>query len=314
MTCLIIKSGSADVMGEWKALFGKYAPGLRVAGWNDPDIRPEEVDFALVWEPDPGRLAQMTNLRAIISSGAGVDHITADPSWPRHVPLVRMGTDDATVQMGDYVTWAAFSLLRPTRQWFLHQQRHEWHNDGQSARTSTETCVGVMGLGNLGTHVAQRLVRAGFAMRGWSRSPKDVAGVECFHGDGQRREFLGQTDILVSLLPATGETRGLINRELLSCLRAPAALISVGRGTQVVEEDVLDCLDRGILSGAVMDVFATEPLPASSPLWAHPRVIVTPHVAAEASRAARARYTADVIASVMKGDAPKLLYLPERGY
>jgi glyoxylate/hydroxypyruvate reductase A len=171
-----------------------------------------------------------------------------------------------------------------------------------------------MGLGSLGGAVARRLTAAGFDVLGWSRTEHTIEGVSCFWGESQRAAFVAECHVLVCLLPETEQTRGLITYELLEQLRQPSGLVNVARGPIVVEADLLRALEEGILHGAVLDVFDHEPLPPGSPLWHAPRVMVTPHVASEASRPARARQVVQTIRALERGEAVPLRYDPALGY
>jgi glyoxylate/hydroxypyruvate reductase A len=310
---LLVKSGGEKAVSDWQNCFRKADPRIDVRSWNDPAVNPEDVRYVVVWEPEEGRLSQMTGLRAVFSSAAGVDHITCVSDWPRHLPLIRMGGDETAQRMGEYIAWGCLSLLRDTRSFALAQPEQRWkHKDTPfSARHRT---VGIMGLGNLGTAAARMLQGLNFTVQGWARSHKDIPGVRSFAGAAELPAFLAGTDILVSLLPSTPETAGLIDAAVLAQLPAGAGLVSAGRGQHVVEPDLIAALDAGHLSGAVMDVFATEPLPAGDPLWTHPKVTVTPHVASMATRQDRAAYVAGAIAAQEAGLPLPNVYDPERGY
>ncbi len=283
---LIVKSGGQEVLPAWQACFRECAPHLDVRHWNDPDVPVEKVRYAMVWEPEAGRLASFPNLAQVSSSAAGVDNIVSDPHYPKHVPLVRMQTEDQAQRMGEYVCLGALGLLRNMNRMVRAQQRREWDNFIQE-RSARDTRVGVMGMGNLGTRAAIMLRDLGFRAAGWSLSRKSVPDVESFAGPAEMDPFLARTDILVCLLPDTPATRGLLNASTLDKLPAGAGLVNAGRGTHVVQADLLAALDSGHLCGAVLDVFETEPLPADSPLWTHPRITITPHVASFGSRADR---------------------------
>lgn len=310
---LLVKSGGAAALPEWRSLFAAVAPQLDVRLFGDPAVDPAEVGYVLVWEPTPGHLARMPNLRLICSSGAGVDHILADPDLPRHVPILRMGSDEARQRMGEYVSLACLSLLRDMKRVLVAQAAGRWDNFDPE-RTAAETRVGIMGLGNLGRRAAEMLRGLGFAVSGWTRTPRDVPGVECHAGAEQRDIFLRGADILVNLLPDTPDTRGVIDAATLARLPAGAGVVNAGRGPQLVVADLIAALDSGHLSGAMLDVFDTEPLPAESPLWTHPKVIVSAHVASNSSRRSRAHYVADAIAAFERGEALPNMYDPIRGY
>jgi len=310
---LLVRTGGEQAVPEWQALFAQTAPHLDVRWFHDKEVDPADVAYAFVWAPEPGRLAALPNLRLIVSSGAGVDHITSDPAWPSHVGLVRMGGDETGQRMGEYVSLAALALLRDLPRMIAGQRARQWDNF-DAARSAPEVTVGIMGLGNLGQASARMLQGLGFRVIGWSRSPKSCPGVTGYAGPSERSAFVACADILVNLLPDTPETARMIDARLLAGLPRGAGVVNAGRGPQLVLDDLLAALDSGQVGGAVLDVFEEEPLPAEHPAWAHPRVLVTPHLASQSSRPARARYVADAIAAFERGERPPNLYDPARGY
>lgn len=314
MTCLVVRAGGSRVFPHWKALFAELMPELEVREWDDPTLDPAHIDYALVWQPEPGRLAAMPNLRAILSVAAGVEHVVCDPSWSRSIPLIRMGEEQTRGQMADYVLWAVLSLLRDAPRWQAGQAAGQWVRRERAPLLSSDMQVGVMGLGSLGEVVARRLAAAGFGVLGWSRSEHRIDDVRCFWGESQRAAFVAECHVLVCLLPETEQTRGLITYELLRQLRQPSGLVNVARGPIVVEADLLRALEDGVLHGAVLDVFDHEPLPPESPLWHAPRVMITPHIASEASRPVRARQVVQTIRALERGEPVPLRYDPARGY
>ena len=307
---LVVKSGGAEAVPEWAAGF---PPHVDVRWWDEPGLDPALVDYAVVWDPEPGRLAQFPNLKAIFGSGAGVDHIAADPHLPKHVPLIRCVPWEAAQRMGEFVCWAVLSLAKEARRMALLQAERRWENVDPPSAAAART-VGIMGLGAMGEHSARMLRGLGIPVRGWSRSRKAIEGVESFAGAAELDAFLAGTDVLVCLLPATAETTGIIAAPLLAKLPRGAGLVQVGRGAQQVLPDILAALDSGQLSGAVLDVFAPEPLPPEEPAWTHPKGIVTPHTASLPTRAERARYIASVIDMLERGETPPHLYDHARGY
>lgn len=309
---LLVNSGGEAAIDDWRRMFAPVAPHLDVRWLEDATVPPEQVLYVFVWAPKPGLLARFPNLRLIVSSGAGVDHITADPAWPRHVGIVRMGGDETAQRMGEYVCLGALAMLRHLPRIIAGQRAAKWdHFD--SPRTAAETRVGIMGLGNLGLRAAEMLRSLGFPVAGWSRTTKSIPGLASY-AQAELDAFLAQSDILVNLLPDTPATKSALRAETLAQLPPGAAIINAGRGPQLVQSDLLAALNSGHLSSAMLDVFETEPLPPSDPLWHHPKVIVTPHLAALASRPARARYVADAIAAFERGERPDNLYEPDRGY
>lgn len=309
---LIINSGGPQAIDEWRAQFRAFAPELDVVGWNE-DVDPASVDYALVWAPDAGRLATFSNLKLIISAGAGVDHILADPTLPRHLSIARMVTARTQTEMAEFVLTSALMITRGVKRIVDNQSRRHWEVI-DSLRVAADVRVGIMGLGHLGVASAQLLSRVGFPVSGWSRGASTLPGLPSYAGQEQLGQFLANTDLLVCLLPATDATRGILNRATLSQLPRSASLINAGRGSHMVAQDLLDALDSGQLDQAILDVFDPEPLPPESPLWSHPGIIITPHCAAIPDRKERARHTALLIAANERGESLPNIYDPLRGY
>lgn len=310
---LVVKSEGLRAQQEWCEHLTRFSPGLVARPHDAPGLREEEVRYVLAWDPPPGWLARLPGLRVIFSIGAGVDHITRDPSWPRHVPLVRMGGEEVGQRMGEYVAWACLHLLRNGRGFARQQEERRWRWT-PAENTARDLTVGIMGLGTLGAAAVPMLRALGYGVVGWSRGRKAVEGAESFAGEAELDAFLARSDVLVCLLPSTPETMGIIDARLLSRLPPGAAVVNAARGTHLVVPDLLAALDAGHLSGAVLDVFDTEPLPEGSPLWTHPKVTVTPHIASIARRRERARFVAEAIADFEAGRPLPNLYDPERGY
>ncbi len=276
----VLPTWPADV---WKAAMVKVAPELDVRIWPDTG-RIEDIEYAAAWLPPADVLKNLPNLKVIYSLGAGVDAILKDPTLPENIPIVRVNDDDLTKRMTEYVVLHVLLHHRQQRRIDANQKARIWNSFPTHAASALS--VGIMGLGVMGQDSALRLRDLGFRVAGWSRSRKAIEGVECFAGAGEFDQFLARTDVLVSLLPATAETDGIINRTNIQKLSrkgpfgAPS-VINAGRGRQQVAEDILACLESGELHAATLDVFAVEPLPADSALWTHPKVTVTPHIAAD---------------------------------
>jgi glyoxylate/hydroxypyruvate reductase A len=267
---------------QWVSRLRSELPGRSVVVPGEPFDR-RAVHYALAWKAPAGAFAGLPNLEAIFSLGAGVDHLLGDPKLP-DVPILRVVDPDLTNRMSEYVVLHCLKILRRQMRYVRQQQERVWDDD-DSQPAARHVRVGVLGLGVLGRDAARKLQVMGFDVAGWSRSPKRLPDLTTFSGDEGLATFLARTDILVCLLPLTDDTRGLIDRKLLGGLARDgrvggAHLINAGRGGLQVESDILACLDEGLLASATLDVFETEPLPSESPLWAHPRVTVTPHNAA----------------------------------
>lgn len=277
------------------------------------------IDTALVWQPPPGLLRTLPNLKLIVSVGAGVDALVGDSTLP-YVPLVRFVDPDLTGRMVAYVALNVLYHHRRMAEYAEMQARSIWKYLPEPA--AHDVRVGVMGLGVLGAAAAQALKPFGYQVRGWSRTPKALDGIACYHGTTQLEAFLADTDILAVLLPFTPDTRGLLNRELFgklsrrgrSGLLPGPVLINAGRGGLQVDADIVAALDAGELYAASLDVFETEPLPADSPLWSHPRVIVTPHNAAESEPGAIARYALRQMHAQRQGQRLENVVHRARGY
>jgi glyoxylate/hydroxypyruvate reductase A len=301
---------------RWKERFAAACRERPVILLPDDAVAPAEVRYAAVWKPQPGILAAFPQLQVVFNLGAGVDALMADPSLPK-VPLVRVAVDDLTGRMTEYVVLHVLMHHRRQRALAEDQRRKLWRPRHQWAASAIT--VGVMGLGALGSDAAQVLRRIGFEVVGWSATAKAIDGVTCFSGEKGLGPFLARTNILVCLLPLTPQTRGILNRELFarldhsSPLGAPA-LINAGRGGLQVETDILACLDDGTLGAATLDVFETEPLPAQSPLWSHPNVIVTPHNAADTDPVAISDYVARQIVRFEAGEPLENVVDMARGY
>ncbi|WP_168990495.1 2-hydroxyacid dehydrogenase [Aureimonas flava] len=265
----------------------------------------ESIDYAVVWRQPPGVLSNLPNLRAVFSLGAGVDHILQDKTLP-DVPILRIVADDLTHRMSEYVVWRVLDHHRRGMTYRAQQAARIWNERRQPAASEIE--VGVLGLGELGRDAASKLGTLGFRVSGWSRRPKTVEGVECFHGEAGLDAVLSRADILVVLLPLTAETRGMIDDGFLSRLKRETplgtpSLVNAGRGGLQKDSAILRALNDGRLMEASLDVFEREPLAPDSPLWRHPRVFVTPHAAASSDPAALAPIIMSQIAAHRRGEA-----------
>ena len=250
---------------------------LEPDGPADPSIA-----YAVVWKHRPNLLTSLPNLRVIFSIGAGVDHVFADLGLP-DVPIVKIVADNLTQHMTEYVVWRVLDHHRQAMLYRSQQAKKIWHEAPQ--RPAGDISVGIMGMGTLGRAAASILKSLGFCVNGWSRREQAVEGVSTFAGDAGLIPFLNATDILVVLLPLTPATRGIVDYGLLKQLRrrnglGGAVLINAGRGRLQKDADIVRALEDGTLKEASLDVFEVEPLPKTSPLWAHPKVFVTPHAAA----------------------------------
>jgi glyoxylate/hydroxypyruvate reductase A len=295
----------------WVPAIRAARPGLALRVWPDGG-EPAAIDYAIVWKPPPGVLATLPRLGAIFSLGAGVDALLRDPTLPAHVPLVRMVDLSLTEGMVEYVVEQVLAIHRQATVYGAQQTERRWAAHRQ--RLARQVTVGVLGLGTLGSAAAAALAALRFRVLGWSRTEKRLPGVEDFAGRAGLPAFLARTEILICLLPLTAETEDLLDSRLFAALPAGAWVINAGRGAQLVEGDLLAALDRGHLAGAVLDVFRTEPLPHDHPFWTHPKIRLTPHVAASNNAAYSALRLAEQIDRLERGEPMEDVVDRARGY
>lgn len=309
----LLFSSKGDDSARWRAELKARLPDLDFRVWPDDIGDPLEIEYALAWRPKPGALRAFSNLKAIFSLGAGVDHVFCDPDLPAGVPVVRLVDKALTRNMIEYVLHWVLHHHRGFHQYAELQRRGEWRTLPIPDPPERKR-VGIMGLGVLGSAVARALLGLGFTVAGWSRTPKQIDDVDSYAGDDGLAPFLSRLNILVCLLPLTPETSGIIDRRTLSALPAGAFVINVARGGHVIEEDLLAALHSGHVAGATLDVFREEPLPEGHPFWRHPRVTVTPHVASQTDPRSAADEVAANIRRIRAGERPINIADPNQGY
>jgi len=250
-------------------------PGADIRVWQPGD---PVADYGVTWAPPQQFVDEQAEVKAVFNMGAGVDKLL-QLRLPAHWKVVRLDDAGMAVQMAEYVCHA---LTRHFRGFVRYEQQAReclWQQCPPQVRADYP--VGIMGMGVLGQRVAQAVQSFGFPVRGWSRMPRPVAGVQTFAGRAGLGAFLAATRMLVCLLPLTPDTRGLLDRSVLSQLQAGAYLVNVARGALLVEQDLLDLLGTGQIAGATLDVFQHEPLAPDHAFWRHPRIQVTPHISAQ---------------------------------
>jgi glyoxylate/hydroxypyruvate reductase A len=300
----------------WVERFKRHLPDRDIAVLGE-DFDRSAIRYVATWGPKPGSLSNLPNLEALFSLGAGVDHLMSYPDLP-DVPIVRVAQDDLTHRMSEYMVLHCLMYLRDQRRFDEDQKAKRWMPD-RAPPIAGEVRVGIMGFGVLGQDAARKLKMMGFDVAGWSRTPKNVEDFQVYAGEEGLTPFLNRTDILISLMPLTPDTQGILNRSLFEKLARDGKLggpilINAGRGKLQVETDILSCLDDGTLMAATLDVFETEPLPEDSPLWTHPCVTITPHNSATSEPEATARYITQQIRRHEAGEAFENVVDRARGY
>ena len=310
MTKIVVATVNPEASRRWQEVMQAALPHYEVVAW-EPGGSSIGARYAVVWSPPDALFQTETELEAIFNLGAGVDAILALPSLP-DIPVYRLEDAGMAPQMAEYVIHYLSGISRGFDVYAKQQQAGAW--SPLKATRYEDWPVGVMGVGKLGLHVAKAIAALGYPVAGWARSPRDEDDVQIFHGEAQLAEFLGRTRVLVNLLPLTPETAGIINRKLLAGLQRDSVVINIARGGHVVDEDLIDALNSGHVRAAVLDVFNQEPLPMEHPYWNHPRVRVTPHVAAMTLEADAVMQISRRIELLERGEPASGLVRRDTGY
>jgi glyoxylate/hydroxypyruvate reductase len=309
-----------DDAEQWRDALAKRLPEAEIVVSNAPADQRKHADYLAVWKPPAELLREQTRLKGIINLGAGVDALLHNPGLPRGVPIVKLRDAGMAELIGDYVRYGILHFQRDFDRYRRQQARREWRE--HPLVDKADWPVGVLGLGAIGAKVAGMLAADGFPVHGWSRSPKSLEGITCHHGDVGLSELLGQVRTLVLLLPDTPSTRHIVNAETLAALPEGASLINPGRGSLINESALLAALNQGEehegekegrLRGAILDAFAEEPLADESPLWRHPRVWVTPHMAGPTPLGAALDQVVEALRAFEAGESLETVD-PDAGY
>ena len=258
----------------------RAAPDIRV--WGEADAHdPAQVEAILAWRMPDGVLPRYPSLRVLASIGAGVDKLLAAADLPANVMVTRVVDPGQGVEIAQYTVAVTLGFTRGLGVYAAQQAARVWRR--HPVRAAAQCRVGVLGMGEVGRAIASAFAPLGYPVAGWSRRPREVMGVDSFAGADALQAFLARSNVLVCALPLTAETRGLLNRATLTQLPRGAFVVNIGRGENLAEADLRALLDEGHLGGAALDVFEREPIPADNWVWRHPRVVATPHIAAQAS-------------------------------
>lgn len=300
MTILLCGELEAVERAEWSQALANELPAERLV-CDRSECAAADIDIAIVANPPPGSLQGLPGLRLIQSLWAGVDRLLGDASVPTDVPLARMVDPAMNIAMAETALWAVLSLQRDHFVYARQQRAVHWHAHPQ--RRASEWPVLVLGLGEMGRTVAQRLAANGYPVTGWSRSAQQVEGIACRSGDADLARALGRVSVVINLLPLTPQTRGFFDARRLAQLSAGAHLVNLARGAHLVDADALAALHTGQLGELVLDVFAAEPLNPTHSFWTHPRVTVLPHIAAQTDIRSAARVASDNVRRLRAGEA-----------
>jgi glyoxylate/hydroxypyruvate reductase A len=311
MRCVLV-SDSLDL----RKLLGPELPRIadRIEVVDHPAAAPAaDIRLAVAWNPPHDAFERYPDLQAVCSIGAGVDGILTCLSLRPGIDVVRVVDPHQAQMMTGFVAWHVIGHQRGFATFREQQRDRIWQPLGQ--RSAQSVPVGILGFGAMGRSVAMHLALLGFPVMAWSRTAKPASPpVRSFHGRDGLRAMLGETEVLVNLLPLTDETRGILDGDVFRRMRRGGYLIQVGRGEHLVEDDLLAALQSGQLAGAAVDVFAPEPPSPAHPFWAHPRIVVTPHDACDASPAAVAETLVATAAAIRKGERPPHAIDRTRGY
>ncbi|WP_143960994.1 2-hydroxyacid dehydrogenase [Litoribacter populi] len=307
MNVAIIAPGR-DV-AAWKETIEREADGVNIQVYPEIDS-PESIDMVMLWQHPKGILKKFPNLKFISSMGAGVDHILNDPHLPKDVPVTRIKDEKLTFSMTNYVIMGVLNFHRRLDHFRTNQKKKRW----DMKNPETEVKIGVMGVGALGGDVLDKLSYLGFEVFGYGNSPKEDFPYPYLHGKEGLQPFLESVNVVACLLPLTEETEGFLDIEFFQKCKKGTYLVNVARGKHLVEEDLIEALNKGQISGALLDVYSKEPLPKDHPFWENEKITMTPHIASVTNPQAAAPKIAENCRRWLKGEPLTNVVNKERGY
>ena len=312
MSILLASTDFWEDMEVWSSGLQEAMPEIDIKVYPDEgDVN--DIEYAVVWKHPRGILKKYPNLKAILSLGAGVDHIISDSELPKGLPIVRLVDKKLTHEMCLHSLHWVLHFHSNQYLYRIQQQSREWIQ--QSSVQSEDRTIGIMGLGNIGKAIGDSLVNLDFKVIGWGARPKNSTGeIEYYYGHEQLSEFLSQTDILINILPLTENTKNILTKNELKLLPKGSFIINIGRGGIINENDLLSFLNSGHINAAALDVFAQEPLPENNSLWGHSSVYITPHIAGQSNPGSAAKTIAENIRLIEKGESPYPIYSLNSGY
>ena len=312
MSIVLASTDFWEDMEVWSNGLQKAMPEMDIKVYpDDGDVN--EVEFAVVWKHPRGILKKYPNLKAILSLGAGVDHIISDPELPEGIPIVRLVDKKLTHEMCLHALHWVLHFHSDQYLYRSQQLKRQWIQ--QSSIQTEDRTIGIMGLGNIGRSIGELLVTQSFNVIGWGANQKSsLTDIKYYYGQDQLSDFLGRTNILINVLPLTSDTTNIITKKELSLLPKNSFIINIGRGGIINEDDLLTLLSDGHIKAAALDVFTQEPLPENNSLWDHPSVYITPHIAGQSNPNSAGQTISENIHRIQKGELPYPIYSRTNGY
>jgi glyoxylate/hydroxypyruvate reductase A len=294
----------------WLQLWRDALPGAVVRLWQPGDDA--AADYALIWQQPPELLRQARGLKAVFNLGAGVDAVLKQVASQPDLPLIRIDDGAMAIQMAEYACYGVLHYFRQFDRYARQARDGEWTK--HPPRDKAQCKIGILGLGVLGSRVAQALRHFDFPVLGWTRGPRAAADIPTVHGADGLRQLLRDSNVVICMLPLTAETRGVLDRAAMEQMPAHSYIINLARGAHIVQEDLLALIQSGHLAGAMLDVFEEEPLPRQHPFWQEPRITITPHISARTIRAETVRQVTQKIAALERGESVSGLVDRSKGY
>jgi glyoxylate/hydroxypyruvate reductase A len=312
MSIVLASTDFWEDMEVWSNGLQKAMPEMDIKVYpDDGDVN--EVEFAVVWKHPRGILKKYPNLKAILSLGAGVDHIISDPDLPEGLPIIRLVDKKLTHEMCLHALHWVLHFHSDQYLYRSQQLKRQWIQ--QSSIQTEDRTIGIMGLGNIGRSIGELLVTQSFNVIGWGANQKSsLTDIKYYYGKDQLSDFLGRTNILINVLPLTSDTTNIITKKELRLLPKNSFIINIGRGGIINEEDLLTLLNDRHIKAAALDVFTQEPLPENNSLWDHPSVYITPHIAGQSNPNSAGQTISENIYRIQKGELPYPIYSRTNGY
>ena len=312
MSIVLASTDFWEDMEVWSNGLQKAMPEMDIKVYpDDGDVN--EVEYAVVWKHPRGILKKYPNLKAILSLGAGVDHIISDPDLPEGLPIIRLVDKKLTHEMCLHALHWVLHFHSDQYLYRSQQLKRQWIQ--QSSIQTEDRTIGIMGLGNIGRSIGELLVTQSFNVIGWGANQKSsLTDIKYYYGQDQLSDFLGRTNILINVLPLTSDTTNIITKKELRLLPKNSFIINIGRGGIINEDDLLTLLSDGHIKAAALDVFTQEPLPENNSLWDHPSVYITPHIAGQSNPNSAGQTISENIYRIQKGELPYPIYSKTNGY